>query len=228
MTNPRPIRLAAALAGAVALAVPASAHAARPSPRRRPSARHRAGLEPEAPTSRRPARGRGTRSTPCGRRTSPEDADLIQAMVDQPSAVWFEGGTPEDIRKDVKTTMRRAAAQKHSIPVLVSYNLPYRDCSQYSAGGASSMDEYIAWIDGFAAGLGRGPAVIILEPDSLGIIPWYNRRGPTSSGASPRVARTSRCRALRPAEPCHRRPDPAPPAEQGLPRRDPQRLARGR
>ena len=98
----------------------------------------------------------------------PQDADLIQAMVDQPSAVWFEGGTPEDIRKDVKTTMRRAAAQKHSIPVLVSYNIPYRDCSQYSEGGASGTEEYNAWIDGFAAGLGKGPAIVILEPDSLG------------------------------------------------------------
>src|SRR5437764_737317 len=29
-----------------------------------------------------------------------------------------------------------------------------------------------AWIDGFAAGIGKRQAVVVLEPDSLGIIPW--------------------------------------------------------
>jgi endoglucanase len=51
--------------------------------------------------------------------------------------------------------------------------LPFRDCSQYSAGGATSVQEYKAWIDGFAAGIGNSKAVVILEPDGLGIIPWY-------------------------------------------------------
>ncbi|HEX6034168.1 MAG TPA: glycoside hydrolase family 6 protein, partial [Anaerolineales bacterium] len=37
----------------------------------------------------------------------------------------------------------------------------------------TSVEEYIAWIDGFAAGIGDKPAVVILEPDGLGIIPWY-------------------------------------------------------
>jgi endoglucanase len=56
--------------------------------------------------------------------------------------------------------------------VLVAYNLPYRDCAQYSAGGATDTAAYQAWIDAFAAGIGRGKAVVILEPDSLGIIPY--------------------------------------------------------
>ena len=112
-------------------------------------------------------------------------------MVEQPSAVWFEGGTPADIRKDVRDTVRRAAAQK-SVPVLVSYNIPYRDCSQYSEGGASGTEEYNAWIDGFAGGLGKGPAIVILEPDSLGIIPWYKPVGSApTSGASRPAGRTS-------------------------------------
>jgi endoglucanase len=52
------------------------------------------------------------------------------------------------------------------------YNAPFRDCAQYSAGGATDTAAYKAWIDGFAAGIGGDPAVVILEPDSLGIIPY--------------------------------------------------------
>ncbi len=104
------------------------------------------------------------------------DAALIQHMVDTPQAVWFTSGTPQNVQQDVKNTVQRAAG-KQSVPVLVAYNIPFRDCAQYSAGGATSVAEYEAWIDGFAAGLGDQKAVVILEPDGLGIIPWYQPFG---------------------------------------------------
>jgi endoglucanase len=102
-----------------------------------------------------------------------KDAALINAMVAVPQAVWFTGGTPHGVQQDVKNTVSLAQAKK-TVPVLVAYNVPYRDCSQYSAGGAASPADYEAWIDGFAAGIGDASAIVILEPDSLGIIPWYN------------------------------------------------------
>jgi endoglucanase len=101
------------------------------------------------------------------------DAARIATMALTPQAVWFNGGTPSDVQKAVGKTMRAASVEKR-VPVLVSYNIPYRDCAQYSAGGAPTPADYEAWIDGFAAGIGKGNAVVILEPDSLGIIPWYN------------------------------------------------------
>ncbi len=100
-----------------------------------------------------------------------QDAALIKAMVQTPQAVWFNGGSPKEVKQAVRSTVLRAA-DKGQIPVLVAYNLPFRDCSQYSAGGAASLDDYLAWIDGLAAGIGSEPAVVILEPDGLGIIPW--------------------------------------------------------
>ena len=51
------------------------------------------------------------------------DADLIEAMVDTPQAVWFEGGTPKQVEQDVRNTVARAEAKK-SVPVLVVYNIP--------------------------------------------------------------------------------------------------------
>src|SRR5688500_8416974 len=102
-----------------------------------------------------------------------DDANLIKTMIETPQAVWFTQGTPKNVLQDVRNTVQRAA-DKGTVPILVAYNIPFRDCAQFSAGGATSVAEYKAWIDGFAAGIGNAQAVVILEPDGLGIIPWYN------------------------------------------------------
>jgi endoglucanase len=111
------------------------------------------------------------------------NANLIRELIATPQSVWFTSGTPQSVQQDVKNTVQRAAG-KGAVPVLVAYNLPFRDCSQYSAGGAASAQAYMAWIDGFAAGIGDNQAVVILEPDGLGIIPWYKQfRGlPSEAG----------------------------------------------
>ena len=99
------------------------------------------------------------------------DAIKLGAMAATPQAAWFTSGTPQQVQTDVSKTMCQAA-ETRTVPVLVAYNIPFRDCAQYSAGGALDTASYEAWIDGFAAGIGNRQAVVILEPDSLGIIPW--------------------------------------------------------
>lgn len=89
-----------------------------------------------------------------------------------PSATWFTKGTPADVQAAVKKLVDAAAARK-AVPTIVAYNLPHRDCSQYSAGGATSKAGYQAWIDAVAAGIGDRKVVVILEPDGLGIIPFH-------------------------------------------------------
>jgi endoglucanase len=98
------------------------------------------------------------------------DAQLIRSMIETPQAVWFTSGTPKGVEQDVKNTVQRADG-KDAVPVLVAYNVPGRDCAQYSAGGAATGDDYKAWIDGFAAGLGDHKVVVILEPDGLALLP---------------------------------------------------------
>jgi endoglucanase len=98
------------------------------------------------------------------------DAQLLLRMVNTPQAVWFTGGTPQQVRDGVRDTMRRAAAER-AVPVLVAYDIPGRDCAQFSAGGALDAASYLAWIDAFATGIGRDRAVVILEPDGLGLLP---------------------------------------------------------
>lgn len=98
-----------------------------------------------------------------------DDALLLGGF---PSARWFTSGTPTEVQAAVDDYVTRADAED-AVPVLVAYNLPYRDCAQYSAGGALDTASYNAWVDAFAAGIGDREAVVIIEPDGLGIIPWY-------------------------------------------------------
>ena len=99
-----------------------------------------------------------------------KDAALITKMEATPSSVWFTSGTPVQVRQKVQLTMAEAAVEG-AVPVLVAYDIPGRDCAQYSAGGALNEADYEAWISGFAQGIGNRKAVVILEPDSLGLLP---------------------------------------------------------
>ena len=99
------------------------------------------------------------------------DANLIREMTSESHAVWFTGGTSAEVQREVNKTVNAAAGQ-HSVAVLVAYDVPFRDCGQYSAGGTLNTADYLAWIDGFARGIGSSRAVVLLEPDGLGIIPY--------------------------------------------------------
>jgi endoglucanase len=109
----------------------------------------------------------------------PKDAALIAKMETIPRAVWFTSGTPAQVQQQVRQTMAEAALER-AVPVLVAYDIPGRDCAQYSAGGALDEASYDAWIDSFTAGIGNRQAVVILEPDSLGLLP-SNCGGPSAS-----------------------------------------------
>jgi len=101
-----------------------------------------------------------------------KDAKLISEMINTAQAKWLVQGTPEEATAEAHQVVEDAERDK-SVPVLVAYNVPFRDCAQYSAGGATSAEDYLAWIDGVAKGIGRHKAVIILEPDGLGIVPFF-------------------------------------------------------
>jgi endoglucanase len=107
------------------------------------------------------------------------DAARVAEMEAIPRAVWFTSGTPAQVEQQVQQTMAQAAVER-AVPVLVAYDIPGRDCAQYSAGGALTEADYEAWINGFAAGIGNSRAVVILEPDALGNLP-SNCGGPTTN-----------------------------------------------
>ena len=78
-----------------------------------------------------------------------KNAGLITAMESVPSAVWLDGETAAqaaepgnegseqadaDVAQQVRLTLA-AARLENAVPIFVAYNIPGRDCSEYSAGG---------------------------------------------------------------------------------------------
>ena len=125
------------------------------------------------------------------------DAARLTAMKATPHAVWFTDGSPSDVKAAVRKTVK-AAALLRTVPVLVAYNIPFRDCAQFTRVVRSTLRSIGPGSSGFAAGIGNAQVVIILEPDGLGIIPWSTtsgagRRSPTRRGTpSPLLARIRR------------------------------------
>ncbi|HZU81668.1 MAG TPA: glycoside hydrolase family 6 protein [Polyangiaceae bacterium] len=99
------------------------------------------------------------------RASRPDDAKLIEKIAAQPTAQWVGewSGDPE-------TTVHnfgKATNANGTVPVLVAYNVPNRDCGQYSAGGSKSAEAYHQWIRDFARGAGPFRIIVVLEPDAL-------------------------------------------------------------
>ncbi|WP_329345326.1 glycoside hydrolase family 6 protein [Streptomyces sp. NBC_01352] len=96
----------------------------------------------------------------------PRHAVIESRIADQPAAVWFADFTPSTITSRVRAVTAGGSTQGR-VPVVVPYAIPGRDCGGASQGGAPDLDAYDDWIDAFAAGLGSGEVIVILEPDSV-------------------------------------------------------------
>lgn len=98
----------------------------------------------------------------------PDEATVMDRIASQPTGVWF-GDWNQDVGAEADRVVSDAA-RRGRIPLLVAYNLPNRDCNQYSAGGVGSADEYRAWMAKLTEGIGAREAIVVLEPDALGLI----------------------------------------------------------
>ena len=94
-----------------------------------------------------------------------DDATQLEKIARQPVATWPTGDV-NGVRAETRDIVTRAGAAGRT-PVLVAYNIPNRDCGQYSSGGASDEGAYRQWVQNMAAGLSGGKAVVVLEPDAL-------------------------------------------------------------
>ncbi|MFF6959386.1 glycoside hydrolase family 6 protein [Streptomyces sp. NPDC008317] len=93
---------------------------------------------------------------------------IARRIASQPQAIWFSNYRPSTVTGDVRA-VTTAAATAGQVPVLAVYEIPNRDCGGASAGGAPDLASYDAWVRNFAAGLGSGRSIIILEPDSIAL-----------------------------------------------------------
>jgi endoglucanase len=97
-----------------------------------------------------------------------ETAELMGKIARNGGADWIGDWTPYVERwVDKRIGMLNKVG---ALPYFVAYNIPKRDCGQYSAGGASKGQAYKDWISSFARGIGSRKAVVILEPDGLPLL----------------------------------------------------------
>lgn len=93
------------------------------------------------------------------------DASTISKIADQPTATWFADANPGYYDRARKLVSNARSAGR--LPVLALYNIPHRDCSGQSAGGAASADAYKAYIATMVNALKGRQAVVVLEPDAV-------------------------------------------------------------
>ncbi|AWW39402.1 endoglucanase [Streptomyces sp. AS58] len=91
------------------------------------------------------------------------EADTIRRIAQQPTGEWI---SPDNAEEQARG-FTEAAAEADRTALLVLYNIPHRDCGQYSGGGAADGNAYRAWIDSVAQGIGDRPATVVLEPDAV-------------------------------------------------------------
>ncbi|MEU9195753.1 glycoside hydrolase family 6 protein [Streptomyces hundungensis] len=90
-------------------------------------------------------------------------AALIRKIAEQPVGAWIAGDRPEAAVR----AATGAAAKAGRMALLVLYNIPHRDCGQFSRGGAPDDDAYRDWVDQVARGIGERPTMVVLEPDAI-------------------------------------------------------------
>ncbi|PWI07810.1 endoglucanase [Streptomyces sp. NWU339] len=91
------------------------------------------------------------------------EAEQVRKIAEQPTAEWISPENPEEQTRG----FTEAADKAGRTALLVLYNIPHRDCGQYSQGGAADGDAYRSFIDGVAKGIGDRAATVILEPDAV-------------------------------------------------------------
>jgi endoglucanase len=91
----------------------------------------------------------------------------LSVIAKEPQALWITGGTgaPRPLAEASDLAVR-----SHRVLVAVFYAIPHRDCGAYSAGGQTAKG-YRALIRAVAPALGRARAAVVLEPDSLALLP---------------------------------------------------------
>ncbi|GAB2599170.1 glucanase [Paractinoplanes abujensis] len=93
------------------------------------------------------------------------EATILRRIADQPTSVWFTDGAPGYVERARRLVAAAAAARR--TPVLTLYNIPHRDCSGHSAGGAASAAAYRGWVNALAGALRGHRTIVVLEPDAV-------------------------------------------------------------
>ncbi|MDP9824228.1 glycoside hydrolase family 6 protein [Nocardioides massiliensis] len=95
------------------------------------------------------------------------DAPVLRRLAETPQGIWLvpEEHGPGDVGRHVERVVAEAG---DTVPVLVVYGIPQRDCTGGFSAGGLAAEEYVDWIGEIVEGLERADrAAVVLEPDAL-------------------------------------------------------------
>ncbi|MFI6822035.1 glycoside hydrolase family 6 protein [Micromonospora sp. NPDC050187] len=93
------------------------------------------------------------------------DAAMLRGISARPTARWLVDGTAP-VTDQVEDFLA-GAALAGQMPILVTHNLPQRDCGRQGFGGAGTAGAYQTWIRELAGGVRGRPVTVILEPGAV-------------------------------------------------------------
>ena len=136
------------------------------------------------------------------------DAARAHKMAATPQAVWFTKGTPAEVKKSVQKTMLQATAHAHD--ARCSSRTTSRSATARSTPRAARPTRRATWpgSTGSPPASATRQAIVLVEPDGLGIIPWYTDHQ-RRAGVVPAGRRRPGDRGLRPVRAAQRRRRPA-------------------
>ncbi|WP_341717446.1 glycoside hydrolase family 6 protein [Micromonospora sp. FIMYZ51] len=94
-----------------------------------------------------------------------EEAATLRRISTRPTARWLVGDS-ETVTEEVSDFLA-GAKRSGQTPVLVTHNLPERDCGRQGSGGAESAEAYQDWIRRVARGVQGRPVMVIMEPGAV-------------------------------------------------------------
>ena len=117
-------------------------------------------VDPDSKASRQADQWRSSR---------PRDAEQMDKIASQPATYYFSEWTEDTGAGTAGQVDNRVSriTSTGALPVLGAYAIPERDCGGYAGGGFGTAEQYRAWIQDFARGIGDRKAVVVLEPDAL-------------------------------------------------------------
>lgn len=102
--------------------------------------------------------------------TDPAKKLLYWQIGGTPSAAWYAGTSASDDSRLAKLVA--SARASNTVPQIVLYGIPRRDCGYLSAGGHTTAASYKAWIERTSRLIGDSRAVVIVEPDAISYCGW--------------------------------------------------------
>ena len=97
----------------------------------------------------------------------PQATEALKYIAEQPTFIWLSNDwIPADV--GIMGTVReyKDLAQGKTLGFIL-YDVPGRDCGNYSSGGVADVAVYLETVQEIIDGLDGAPAIVILEPDAL-------------------------------------------------------------